>query len=238
MLFCYALRMEINAITEALAAAANEEELLSAVSGAARELGFDYCAFGMRLPLPLSNPRIIMCSSYPSVWQQRYAEQNYLAADPTVAHGLRSVLPAVWSEELFSANLPLWEDARGHGLKVGWAQSSCDAQGAVGMLTLARGHEELSNAELRLKAPYMTWLAHAAQTGMARLVAGQMPPQLTAREAEMLRWTADGKTSGEIAQITGIAERTVNFHLTNAVDKLGVANKTAAAVKAAMLRLL
>ena len=236
--------MEMNAITEALAAASSEDALLSAVSGAARELGFDYCAFGMRLPLPVSNPRTVMFSSYPSAWQQRYAEQNYLAADPTVAHALRSVLPAVWSEELFSANLPLWEDARGHGLNVGWAQSSCDAQGAVGMLTLARSHEELSAAELRLKAPYMTWLAHAAQTGLARLVGGQplqgnlAQHELTAREAEMLRWTADGKTSGEIAQITGISERTVNFHLNNAIGKLGVSNKTAAAVKATMLRLL
>jgi len=235
--------MEINAITEALAAAATEDALLSAVAGAARELGFDYCAFGMRLPLPVSNPRTVMFSSYPGIWQQRYAEQNYLASDPTVAHALRSVLPAVWSEELFSANLPLWEDARGHGLNVGWAQSSWDAQGAVGMLTLARSHEALSAAELQLKAPYMTWLAHAAQTGLARLVAGQPQghpalQELTAREAEMLRWTADGKTSGEIAQITGISERTVNFHLNNAVGKLGVSNKTAAAVKAAMLRLL
>jgi hypothetical protein len=24
------------------------------------ELGFDYCAFGMRLPLPFSNPKIVM----------------------------------------------------------------------------------------------------------------------------------------------------------------------------------
>ncbi|KQW94064.1 LuxR family transcriptional regulator [Massilia sp. Root418] len=236
--------MKLDEMTQALAEADSGEALLSAVSGAAQSLGFDYCAFGMRLPLPLSNPRVVMHSSYPSAWQQRYAEQNYLASDPTVTHALRSVPPAVWSEELFSPNLPLWEDARGHGLRVGWAQSSCDAQGAVGMLTLARTHDELSAAELALKAPYMTWLAHAAQAGMARLAAGQPVhaqaalPELTARECEMLRWTADGKTSGEIAQITGISERTVNFHLTNAVGKLGAANKTAAAVKAAVLRLL
>ena len=236
--------MKFDDMTQALAEADTGEALLAAVSGAAHSLGFEYCAFGMRMPLPLSNPRVVMRSSYPSAWQQRYAEQNYLAADPTVAHALRSVLPAVWSEALFSTNLPLWEDARGHGLNVGWAQSSCDAQGAVGMLTLARSHDELSPAELRHKAPYMTWLAHAAQTGMARLEAGRQvwgqaaPQELTAREREMLRWTADGKTSGDIAQITGIAERTVNFHLNNAVAKLGAANKTAAAVKAAILRLL
>ena len=227
-------------LTGALAAAGSEEELLVALARAARELGFDYCAYGMRLPLPVSNPRVLMFSNYPSAWQQRYAQENYLAADPTVAYALRSVLPVVWDETLFRPNPALWEEARAHGLNVGWAQSSCDAQGRMGMMTLARGHDVLSAAELQHKSANMSWLAHAAHGAMARLAAGSLPQPaaLTAREAEMLRWTADGKTSGEIAQITGIAERTVNFHLNNAVDKLGAANKTAAAVKAAVLRLL
>ncbi|WP_229418234.1 LuxR family transcriptional regulator [Massilia sp. Root351] len=232
--------MDTGEIVDGLAAAGSEDALRTVVAHAARELGFDYCAYGMRAPLPVSNPRIHMFSNYPSAWQQRYAQENYLAADPTVAYALRSVQPAVWDESLFSPNPGLWEEARAHGLNVGWAQSSCDAQGGVGMLTLARGHDALGAAELRHKGAHMSWLAHAAHAAMARLLASQLPqlPALTAREAEMLRWTADGKTSGETAQITGIAERTVNFHLNNAVEKLGVANKTAAAVKAAMLRLL
>jgi LuxR family transcriptional regulator len=224
----------------ALAGAGSADELRTLVASAARELGFDYCAYGMRAPLPMSNPRVHMFSNYPTAWQQRYAQENYLASDPTVAQALRSVLPTVWDESLFSPNPGFWEEARAYGLNVGWAQSSCDAQGWVGMLTLARSHEALSAPELRHKSAHMSWLAHAAHAAMARMLASRLPqaPALTTREAEMLRWTADGKTSGEIAQFTGIAERTVNFHLNNAVDKLGVANKTAAAVKAAMLRLL
>jgi LuxR family transcriptional regulator len=35
-----------------------------------------------------------------------------------------------------------------------------------------------------------------------------------------------------------IAERTVNFHVNNAVTKLGASNKTAATIKAAMFGLL
>jgi LuxR family quorum-sensing system transcriptional regulator SolR len=54
----------------------------------------------------------------------------------------------------------------------------------------------------------------------------------------VLRWTADGKTSGEISSILNIAGRTVNFHINNAISKLNAANKTAVAVKAAMLRFL
>lgn len=61
---------------------------------------------------------------------------------------------------------------------------------------------------------------------------------LTAREVEVLRWTADGKTSGEIADIMNITEHTVNFHIKNSLVKLDASNKTAAVVKAAMTGLL
>ena len=43
---------------------------------------------------------------------------------------------------------------------------------------------------------------------------------------------ARGKTSEEFSLIMSIAERTVNFNLNNARDKLGVATRIQAAVKA------
>jgi DNA-binding NarL/FixJ family response regulator len=55
---------------------------------------------------------------------------------------------------------------------------------------------------------------------------------LNDREIEALMWAARGKTSEEISLIMAIAERTVNFHLNNARDKLGVATRIQAAVKA------
>ncbi|WP_198083698.1 helix-turn-helix transcriptional regulator [Variovorax sp. E3] len=63
-------------------------------------------------------------------------------------------------------------------------------------------------------------------------------PALTAREAEVLRWTADGKTCEEVALLLRISVNTVKFHVRNAVEKLSVANKTAAAANAVALGLL
>jgi LuxR family transcriptional regulator len=54
----------------------------------------------------------------------------------------------------------------------------------------------------------------------------------------VLKWTGDGKTSSEISEILVLSTDTVNFHLKNAISKLGVANKTAAVVCAAMLGML
>jgi DNA-binding CsgD family transcriptional regulator len=43
---------------------------------------------------------------------------------------------------------------------------------------------------------------------------------LTNREQECATWIVNGKTSWEIAQILGISENTVNFHVKNIMRKL------------------
>ena len=57
---------------------------------------------------------------------------------------------------------------------------------------------------------------------------------LSEREKEMLRWVVEGLTNRQIADRTGITERTVNFHMNNAMGKLNVDNR-AAAVRAVVL---
>ncbi len=227
---------------QSLLSADDEIELFAALSRVAAELGFEYCAYGLRMSLPVSNPKVFMLNNYPHDWQRRYVQENYLAVDPTVAHGSRSVMPLVWADKVFAKCRPFWEEARAHGLQVGWAQSCHDAKGVAGLLTLARSHDDLSPKELGDSSLKMSWLAQAAHEGMSRLLVSKLMPEstveLTAREIEVLRWTAEGKTSSEVSQIMHIAERTVNFHINNALFKLGATNKTAAAIKAAILGLL
>jgi DNA-binding NarL/FixJ family response regulator len=62
--------------------------------------------------------------------------------------------------------------------------------------------------------------------------------QLTDRETEVLTWAARGKSSADIAVILDISERTVNFHMDNAMRKLSVATRVQAAVKCVMLGLI
>lgn len=53
-----------------------------------------------------------------------------------------------------------------------------------------------------------------------------MPEMLTAREIEILMWSARGKTYPEIALILGITEDTVRSHIGRAGSKLKTTNKT------------
>lgn len=231
-------------LLNALHGAEDAPAVFRAVVGLAQALGFDHCAYGMRQPFPLTQPRTYMVNDYPEPWQRRYMERNYLAVDPTVRHGAVSVAPVLWTDALFEHARDLWDDARAHGLRHGWAQSSRSGQGVMGLVSLSRSEEALTPRELRHNEPRLVWLAQGAHQAFSRVLdadagrAAGAALSLSAREAEVLRWTADGKTASEVAEILNISERTVNFHIANAVAKLRTPNKAAAVVRAVMLGLL
>ena len=49
---------------------------------------------------------------------------------------------------------------------------------------------------------------------------------LTPREAEVMMWTAHGKTCAEIASVLLLSEETVRTHIKSSCQKLGATNKT------------
>ncbi|MEX0311647.1 MAG: DNA-binding response regulator [Tateyamaria sp.] len=55
---------------------------------------------------------------------------------------------------------------------------------------------------------------------------------LTRREAEVLYWLTLGKTNRDISAILGLSARTVNKHLEQVFQKMGIDNRTSAAVMA------
>ncbi|WP_024298126.1 autoinducer binding domain-containing protein [Methylomicrobium lacus] len=227
---------------QALQSIQSEQQFFQTLLSFSKELGFDYCAYGLRMPIPVNQPKTVMLNNYPTAWQAQYQAKDYLAVDPTVHHAMRSLMPVIWTDELFSPAGELWEEARSHGLRYGWAQAIHDFHGTAGMLTLARSDEPISATELSAKTFKMAWLTQVAHAGLSRCLAPKLMPEihvkLSNREISVLRWTADGKTASDIASILRITERTVNFHINNVVTKLNAANKTAAAVKAALLGLL
>ena len=227
---------------QALHSIKDDKELFKTLLFLARELEFENCAYGLRIPLPLSNPKTMMVNSYPADWQNQYQERNYLAVDPTVHLAMRSLAPIIWTDNLFTKARELWEEAHAHGLRYGWAQSIHDFNGAVGLLTLSRSDNPITEAELMEKRFKISWLTQIGHLRMADLLTPKLMPeinvQLSNREIEVLRWTADGKTSNEISRILKISERTVNFHISNIVTKLNASNKISATIKAALLGLI
>ncbi|NLG22539.1 MAG: helix-turn-helix transcriptional regulator, partial [Actinomycetales bacterium] len=74
--------------------------------------------------------------------------------------------------------------------------------------------------------------AEPARREAERLLGGGLPDGLTAREAEVLRLVAAGRTNPQIAQELVLSEKTVARHLSNIFGKIGVASRTEAAAYA------
>ena len=70
-------------------------------------------------------------------------------------------------------------------------------------------------------------LAKAASKDAAALLRQHFA--LTSREAEVLLWIARGKSNKDISSVLGISPRTVNKHLEQVFQKLGVENRASAA---------
>lgn len=62
--------------------------------------------------------------------------------------------------------------------------------------------------------------------------------ELSTREKQCLKWAAEGKSSWAIGVILDISENTVNFHVKNAMKKLGVSRRTVAAIEAIRMGLI
>jgi CheY-like chemotaxis protein/DNA-binding CsgD family transcriptional regulator len=73
-------------------------------------------------------------------------------------------------------------------------------------------------------------LHEESDTAMTKVLADAF--RLTVREAEVLYWVIYGKTNRDMGDILGISHRTINKHLENLFEKLGVETRTAAAAVA------
>jgi LuxR family quorum-sensing transcriptional regulator LasR len=62
--------------------------------------------------------------------------------------------------------------------------------------------------------------------------AGGPTVKLTDKELEALTWSAHGKTSWEIARISGCSESAVNFHFNNIRNKFNVHTRREAVIEA------
>jgi DNA-binding NarL/FixJ family response regulator len=71
-----------------------------------------------------------------------------------------------------------------------------------------------------------------APEAVGSLVRGSRADTLTAREREVLAGIADGKSNREIARLLRVSEKTVKAHVSAVLAKLGVQDRTQAAVYA------
>ena len=110
--------------------------------------------------------------------------------------------------------------------------------GAKGYLLKGAPRDELFRA-IRLVSEGGSLLQPVVASKLMQHMSGQsepspaLPEPLTNREMEVLRCLALGRSNKEIAIMLSISERTVKFHLSAILGKLGAGNRTEAVAIAA-----
>lgn len=185
----------------------------------------------------------------PTAWSARYSAKNYFAIDPIfrddapyfsndgagIVHDLQDAAddcPAV---------ADYLRDAGKHGIgNLFVAVSPRSPKGASGCTLFTFDVDEKEDraqfvAKLRPSLLSLSGNLHGALCGSdANTVAGLLTP----REIDCLRWAANGKTDGEIAEILSIARWTVVTYLQNAKIKLNCSNRTSAVAMALSLGII
>ena len=103
--------------------------------------------------------------------------------------------------------------------------------GACGYLLKDASPADLANA-VRAAARGETVLAPSVASTLVRQVRSPAPPALSARETQVLRLVARGRTNADIGRELFISEATVKTHLLRVFNKLDVADRTAAVTTA------
>jgi predicted ATPase/DNA-binding CsgD family transcriptional regulator len=121
-----------------------------------------------------------------------------------------------------------------------YEQGDTAARAALGPERFTVVHDaggRLTLADLLAEADAIVTLAEEAAREPRRRGAGTLSA-LTAREHEVLKLVADGKTDREIAEVLFISRRTVNYHVANILSQLAVRSRHDAVARAHDLGLL
>lgn len=233
---------ELSRLIEESGAARSVEEIHDVCSAVCELYGFDHFFYAASFPRSLVKPLNLVISGFPDAWRDHYQSRGYLRHDPAVRHCARSARPAVWADLLGSESVErrskqVMREAAEFGLVSGLSVPIRDPHGVLGLLSLSTERPmALARRDIQHSQPFLMLLSVHVHEAACRLINGGTAPTrstpLTAREQECLLWSAEGKTSWEIAQILGISERTVVFHLQNVMQKLDVSSRQQAVARA------
>lgn len=224
-----------------LSAATDKSQWLEALREVTHAFGYAYVTL-LRLPggsnayaLPT-----VLESSLP-VWVVNAMTKGGALGDcPVIKRGASSMMPQYWSlEDPDLACEPLMEavaSVGSMGIASGLMVPVTGMYGNRHLINFAGDREPLSQASLN----ELGMIALHALEVYDRLcrVGSKGPSPLTKRELDVVRWTAQGKTSVEIAELLSISEHTVNTYMNNAMRKLDCVNRTQLVAKTIRLRLI
>lgn len=179
-----------------------------------------------------------LLTSYDDEWRARYIEKSFHCYDPVAHTSKHSRLPFFWNHGEFlrpfaKIQRRVFQEARAFKLYAGYSIPISGPNGELAVFSIVDPNERHLIDVIRDQGPNLLMSAlHIHDKAMSLTEAPSVKDNasLSDRELECLSWTAEGKTSDEIAEIVCLSSATVNYHLNKVVLRLGAANRHHAAI--------
>lgn len=219
------MNRHIRSLIDMVDAAHNPWMIKSALTTFAHSCGFERFAY-----LQTEGAEIRTFNTYPPEWEALYLRNQYSRIDPVVTEAKRRMSMFAWTAESWpargSGQMRAFRDhAIDYGLRSGITVPVEGGFGATIMLTFASPTAQ-SSGLLSLeptKAVQAVLAIHYRLKTMGGAIARGPKRLLSPREMLCLAWSTKGKLAPDIAELTGIKQRTVQHYLDNARRKLEAA---------------
>ena len=210
-----------------------------------RQLGFETVSAMTVIDHFLGEPEFITVDNTPAAYRATFQDRSNAKRDPVMQHCKIKSVPIIWDQSTYlkADQVDKWEQQARFGYRHGISLALHMPEGRHFLLGVDRDQSLPTdpNEVTRMVAALQLFAVHAQEAAVRILIpAAAEPglPVLTPRELETLRWTMEGKTAWEVANVLGISERTAVLHANNAMHKLGCVNKHQAVLKALRLGLI
>lgn len=214
---------------------------LSTLAKGAKKFGLTYATL-MHFPKPTDRflGQVVIETNLPNKFITQMDELDFVYQSKNMAKFNYSLLPLQWTiDDLEAAGNLLPEIAQTYrewSIKGGIAFSFTSVTGERFLLGFDGNGPSLDSAKVNELLMFaLTAFDHYQNL---RRNALSIVKSLTKREIEVVRWTAQGKTSSEIASILSLSDHTVNAYMNNAIKKLECVNRTQLVAKAIRLKLI
>ncbi len=155
------------------------------------------------------------------------------ALEAAGAYAVGSVRLHEGGAEAASEALPSLRQAWKLWIDLGARYEAAWARVRIGVACRTLGDEDTALSELAVAGRTFAEIgAEPARAEAERLSGRDLPDGLTAREVEVLRLVASGRSNPQIAEDLFLSQKTVQRHLSNIFGKAGVTSRTAAAAYA------
>ncbi|RYH06966.1 LuxR family transcriptional regulator [Tropicimonas sp. IMCC6043] len=199
-----------------------------------RMIGYRHFVGSVRQEHP--DDTMFISEGFPDELIDTLFSQRMVLVSPIPDIAARTTDPFFWSDvpkmtELLSSESAFLETVARYELGDGLAVQVFGPMSRNGVLNLGFGpgrptcsHSELKEFQLAAQLSHLAYIRLTPD-----FVQGDK--RLTRREREVLEWIAKGKSNSVIADILGISTHTVDTHVRRIFQKLGVSDRTTAAVK-------